>query len=76
MIYETLDQLGLEYAPSQTNFIFFKSGVAIADLQSKMKAQGVLIGRPFPPFDKWCRISTGTIEEVQRFNQALTKVLG
>ncbi|MDW3192024.1 MAG: histidinol-phosphate transaminase [Cytophagales bacterium] len=76
MIYETLDQLGLEYAPSQTNFIFFKSGVPITDLQSKMKAQGVLIGRPFPPFDRWCRISTGTIEEVQRFNQALTKVLG
>lgn len=76
MISETLDQLGLEYVPSQTNFLFFRSGVPIADLQAKMKAQGVLIGRPFPPFDQWCRISTGTIEEVQRFNQALTKVLG
>ena len=75
MIYKTLDDLGLEYVNSQTNFIFFKSGVPIADLQSKMKEQGVLIGRPFPPFDKWCRISTGTIEEVQRFNQALTTVL-
>lgn len=76
LIFQTLDELGLEYAPSQTNFVFFKSGVPIADLQSKMKAQGVLVGRPFPPFDKWCRISTGTIEEVQRFNQALTTILG
>ncbi len=75
MIFQTLDDLGLEYVPSQTNFIFFKSGVPIADLQNKMKAQGVLIGRPFPPFDKWCRISTGTIEEVKRFNQALTTVM-
>lgn len=75
LICQTLDELGLEYVPSQTNFVFFKSGVPIADLQSKMKAQGILIGRPFPPFDKWCRISTGTIEEVRRFNQALTTVM-
>ena len=76
LIYQTLDQLGLAYTPSQTNFIFFRSGVPIVELQRKMKTQGVLIGRPFPPFDKWCRISTGTIEEVKRFNQALTEVLG
>lgn len=76
LIFQTLDDLGFEYVPSQTNFIFFKSGVSIAELQSKMKAQGILIGRPFPPFDKWCRISTGTIEEVKRFSQALTTVLG
>lgn len=75
MIYETLDQLGLEYVNSQTNFVFFKSGMHITELQEKMKAQGVLIGRPFPPFEKWCRISTGTIEEVQKFNQGLTAVL-
>ncbi len=76
LIYKTLDDLGLEYVQSQTNFIFFKSGVPIAELQSKMKDQGVLVGRPFPPFDKWCRISTGTIEEVKRFNQGLISVLG
>lgn len=76
MIYQTLDQLGLEYVQSQTNFIFFKSGMPIRKLQEKMKEQGVLIGRPFPPFDEWCRISTGTLEEVQLFNDGLTKVLG
>ena len=76
MIYDTLDKLGLEYVQSQTNFIFFKSGMPIARLQEKMKDQGVLIGRPFPPFDEWCRISTGTLEEVQLFNKGLTAVLG
>ena len=76
LIYETLRNLGLEYVKSQTNFIFFKSGMPIAKLQEKMKTQGVMVGRPFPPYDNWCRISTGTIEEVQLFNKGLTSVLG
>ncbi len=75
-IYQTLDDLGLEYADSHTNFIFFKSGMQIQDLQKKMYALGVQIGRPFPPFTDWCRISTGTMEEVELFNNGLKKVLG
>ena len=75
MMMSTLDDLGLQYADSQTNFIFFKSGVEIATLQRKMLDEGVMIGRPFPPLTDWCRISTGTLEEVSMFNSALTKVL-
>ncbi len=74
-IYSTLDELGLEYVQSNTNFIFFKSGMDIQQLNTKMKSEGVLVGRPFPPFLDWCRISTGTLEEVDMFNDALKKVL-
>lgn len=76
MIYQQLDKLGLPYLPSQTNFVFFKTGRPIAEVQAAMLAQGVAVGRPFPPFLDWCRISTGTLEEVARFNQALEKVMG
>lgn len=76
LIYKTLDDLSLGYVKSHTNFIFFKSGMEISQLQAKMEGQGVQIGRPFPPFTNWCRISTGTIEEVQRFNEGLKLVLG
>ena len=41
-----------------------------------MRKEGVQIGRPFPPFMDWCRISTGTIDEVKLFNSALEKVMG
>lgn len=75
LIINTLDDLGLEYVPSNTNFIFFKSGINIAELNKKMLDKGVMIGRPFPPFTKWCRISTGTIEEVNTFNSALSEVI-
>ena len=75
MIVQTLNQLELNYTPSHTNFIFFETGRPIAEIQMEMRKNGVEVGRPFPPFDKWCRISTGTIEEVKRFNQALVKVM-
>jgi histidinol-phosphate aminotransferase len=75
MIYKTLDDLGLEYQPSHTNFVFFKTGRPIVTLNEQMRDKGVLVGRPFPPLTDWCRISTGTIEEVKRFNQALKEVM-
>ncbi|GIS06597.1 MAG: hypothetical protein CM15mP109_13530 [Candidatus Dadabacteria bacterium] len=36
-----------------------------------MLEKGVRVGRPFPPFYDWCRISTGTSEEVDRFIESM-----
>lgn len=76
IMYKGMDDLGLEYIRSNTNFIFFRTGLNIKAFGSKMLAEGVKVGRPFPPYDDWCRISTGTIEEVEFFNEALKKVIG
>ncbi|MBC2840450.1 histidinol-phosphate transaminase [Robiginitalea sp. SC105] len=74
-IYATLTDLGLPFIRSHTNFVFFKSGMDIRTLQSRMESEGVQIGRPFPPLYQWARISTGRMEEVAAFNQALKKVI-
>ena len=74
IIYATLDHLELDYVKSSTNFVFFKSGRDINELGRLMLEKGVMIGRAFPPFYDWCRISTGTIEEVNAFNKALISV--
>ncbi len=71
MITSTLDKLGLKYVPSNTNFVFFHSKTHIDDLGKKMSKLGIKIGRPFPPFFDWCRISVGTLEEVKIFTNAL-----
>jgi histidinol-phosphate aminotransferase len=76
MIESTLDELGLEYLPSQANFVFFHAKEDVKKLAEKMLAKGIIIGRPFPPFNDWCRISTGTVEEVAFFNKALLDTLG
>lgn len=73
MIYETLDELGMEYQASHTNFVFFKTGKDIAEVQKAILKHGIAIGRPFPPLRDWCRISTGRIEDVQQFCDALKK---
>lgn len=74
LIYKTLDTFELPYVKSNTNFIFFKSGKSIQILHKEMMNKGVLIGRPFPPFFDWCRISTGTTEEVALFTKALSSL--
>jgi histidinol-phosphate aminotransferase len=74
-IYAALEDMGLEYVPSHTNFVFFKTGRDIRQLNAKMRDHGVMVGRPFPPFNDWCRISTGTMDEVKMFTSALRKVM-
>lgn len=75
-IYSTLDDLNLEYIKSHTNFVFFKTGRPIGEMIKAMQNENILIGRPFPPFYNWARISAGTMEDMDRFSTALKKVMG
>jgi len=72
-IYDLLNHLDLPYVPSSTNFVFFESKRDIRELGPELLKEGVRIGRPFPPFYDWCRISTGTDEEIDRFVNAMLK---
>lgn len=74
-IYGILDEIGLNYIKSHTNFVFFHTGRPIQKLISQMNEKGVNIGRPFPPLTDWCRISTGKMEDLQRFGEALKEVM-
>ena len=76
MIIDTLNELKLPYLESHANFVFFQAGRDISELGKTMAQKGIIIGRPFPPLNDWCRISTGTLEEVALFNQAIKEVLG
>ena len=73
-IYKLLDYLDLKYVKSSTNFVFFESKKHIDKLTAEMLKKGVRIGRPFPPFYDWCRISTGTSEEVDIFIESMLEV--
>jgi len=75
-IYKLLDHLNLDYVTSHTNFIFFHSKKDIRELGPAMLKKGVRIGRPFPPFYDWCRVSSGTLEEVDVFIKGMLEVYG
>ncbi|MBN7801106.1 histidinol-phosphate aminotransferase family protein [Algoriphagus aestuariicola] len=76
MITSTLDELKLPYLESHANFVFFQAGKDISELGKTMAEKGFIIGRPFPPLNDWCRISTGTLEEIALYNKAIKEVLG
>ena len=70
-----LSELGRDYAEPQGNFVFFHAGVPIEEFRAAMRAEGVIVGRPFPPYLEWCRISIGSSEEMAVAHRALRKVL-
>ncbi len=75
-IYRVLDRLQLKYVRSHANFVFFHTGRPIQQVQEDMRKLGVQVGRPFPPLTTWCRVSTGRMEDVEKFGRAMEKVFG
>nr|WP_321441289.1 histidinol-phosphate transaminase [uncultured Hyphomonas sp.] len=75
MIKATLDTLGLEYLPSQTNFVFFKSGKAANDVQKAFAEQKISVRGQYMDYVDWTRVSTGKIEDVERFCKALPGIV-
>ena len=63
-------EMGFRCPASHANFIFFHLGSDISAFQRKMEKQGILVGRPFPPYLDWCRLSIGTDEEMRVFLDA------
>ena len=69
--------IGFTATDSQSNFIFVNLKRPAAPFRDACAAQGVLVGRDFPPFEKThCRISIGTMAEMQRAVDVFRKVLG
>lgn len=71
MLIDTLTKLGKKVAASQTNFVFFQAGKPVAEMQKYFTAKGFTIGRAFPPYTDWCRVSVGTPEEMTQFCAAV-----
>ena len=71
-----LARLNLAYAEPQGNFVFFDTGMPLKHFTELMHARNILVGRRFPPFENWCRITVGTESEVDAFLKALPVVTG
>jgi histidinol-phosphate aminotransferase len=65
---------GLRSLPSQTNFVFVE--VPDADrLRAEMARRRILIRGAYGPWKRWSRVSTGRIEDVRRYADALPEAL-
>jgi histidinol-phosphate aminotransferase len=71
---KALDKYGMKYTESHANFVFFKTDMNINDFSKKMIDQNIRVGRPFPPLNDWCRISTGKTEEMTKVVSVLNMI--
>jgi histidinol-phosphate aminotransferase len=70
-ITDELTKLGLDFAKPQTNFVFFDTGAPLEHFDRFMKTRNILVGRLFPPYNNWCRITIGTEPQVEAFIRGL-----
>ena len=47
------------FTASAANFVFFETGMPHAEFAGAMREKGVEIGRVFPPYNNWARITIG-----------------
>lgn len=75
MVLSTLGALGLEARPSQTNFVFFKTGQPANEIKNALAKQNINIRGQYMDYADWNRVSMGRLEDVERFCKALPRVL-
>jgi histidinol-phosphate aminotransferase len=73
--HQVLDELKLRHSNARASFVFFQSRRSQPELASAMAAEGIDIGRAFPPLLDWTRISIGLPAENQRAQAALRRAL-
>ena len=71
------EQMGFKATDSQANFLFVELKRPAKPFRDACAQHGVLVGRDFPPYEKThCRVSIGTMAEMQRAVEVFKKVLG
>ena len=70
-----LDELKLQHTDSHTNFVFFDAGHPQTEIAAALHARNIDIGRTFPPYTSWARITIGLPEENRTVQQQLREVL-
>jgi histidinol-phosphate aminotransferase len=69
-----LTAMKLRYAEPNGNFVFFDTGMPLKRFTALMRERNILVGRLFPPYDSWCRITIGTEPEVSTFLKELRAI--
>ena len=70
-----LKDLELPHTDSLANFVFFNAGRPQELVACAMQDRGVVIGRSFPPYTNWVRITIGLPEENSVAQESLRAIL-
>jgi len=75
-LYNAFDGIGLNYIPSQSNFVMVEPGMDCRVVFIELMKRGYIV-RPCAPFglDSYIRLSTGTSGQMEGFVKALKEVI-
>ncbi len=73
-LYKTLKDEGYEYVPSYANFVIFPVKMEAKKFTGEMMKRGVGVRNWVFNNKQWCRISIGTMEQMQIFAQAFKEI--
>lgn len=71
---DTLDKLGLPYAPSATSFVYFNAKNYSKDLAKHLQQHNIVGARTFEKDTPWLRLSIGTEAEMLKVAEVLSGV--
>lgn len=74
LCYDTFRQLALEYIPASANFILFNIDKIKGDFAQQMQQQNIYVQFREHYGGKWCRVTMGTLDEMERFTHALKEL--
>lgn len=74
-VFEFLDSKGYKFTHSESNAFMIDVRRKNTDVIAAMAKENVLIGRPWPVWPTWVRISIGTQPEMEKFKAAFAKVM-
>jgi len=69
--YRGLKELGIEYIPTQANFFMHKISTELQAHNTRMREQGLMVGRAFPPMTNYSRVSFGLPDQMTYFVETL-----
>jgi histidinol-phosphate aminotransferase len=71
-----LDKKNISYVPSVSNKVMIQTNRPGREVFEAMLAEKVVIGRTWPSWPTYVRVSIGTREEMEKFKVAFAKVMG
>jgi len=70
-----LDANKYKFIRPHANFVMINTGRDVKELGPAFLDKGIAVGRPFPPLDKWLRVTIGTQTEMAKFEEAFLSVM-
>ena len=72
-VYKVFEKHNVRHFKSNANFTFFETGIEFSEVRDRFLRNGINIGRPFPPFITWARVSMAKPEDMTYFAEVYEK---